>query len=584
MVSNRASRDSNSSTNRILIASDAVWWVVSALLAAAFRFEFRLEEVLVVPMFWLGVALASIGAATGYFSHLYRLRFSVASIDELRALAITIAVPGIVGAFVTGLFGGQFSVPRSAVFIAVPIFALLAGGTRAFLRFSRMVNSGRGVSSGDRAAIYGAGDAADALIPQLLGQDAVPYHPVALIDDSPAKGNRWIRGVPMAGTWAEIGQIAADYSLSTVILAIPSADSALVRRVYADASSLGLKVVVLPSLREYLGGRKSAADLRAVSIEDLLGRQSVGLDSGPVDRLIRGKRVLVTGAGGSIGTELSRQISHFGPAALVLADRDETGLLSAFSGVSHDGASSSCVQYLIDIRDNRVVQEMLEASKPDVVFHAAALKHLPILEAFPREAWKTNVAGTINLLQAAEDAAVSVFVNISTDKAAEPVSYLGRSKLLGERLTAWFGAKLGRPYVSVRFGNVLGSRGSLIPIISEQISAGGPVTLTDELATRYFMSIQEACQLVLQAAAHGDQQDVMVLDMGHPVSIKAIAERMIELSGASVPIRYMGLRPGEKLHEDLHSGDEQWLESPLPKIMRFKSTSLSPDDLGEGAW
>lgn len=558
-----------------MVPYDFTAWFVALLVAAVLRFEFRLESVPLVNTTILAVLLAGASLVVGFLTHLYRNRYVVGSLDELRALALTIFFVTAFGGFAVVLFGNLWGLPRSTVFIAAPIFLLLSGGLRAYLRFVRLRDA-QSMGTGRRALIYGAGDAAEGLIPQLLGMPDAPYNPVVLVDDSPQKANRWIRGVPMGGQWKDLSRLVRHYEVDTVIVAIPSATSELLSKVYADASLLSLQVVVLPTLSEYLGGRKTASELRSVSIEDLLGRQSIELDSALISRLIAGNRVLVTGAGGSIGSELARQIAGFGPASLTLVDRDETGLLIASMGIDSAENEPFHETYLVDIRDKEAVNALFQSRKPDVVFHAAALKHLPILEAFPHEAWKTNVEGTLNVLEASADLSVSVFVNISTDKAANPANVLGKSKKLGEELTAWFGATSGTPYVSVRFGNVLGSRGSLIPVIAEQISAGGPVTITDKAATRYFMSIPEACQLVLQAAAQGEEGDVMVLDMGQPVSIDGIAKRMIELSGKNVAIEYVGLRPGEKLHEDLLSDSETPLPSDHPKILRLKATPSNP--------
>lgn len=294
--------------------------------------------------------------------------------------------------------------------------------------------------------------------------------------------------------------------------------------------------------------------------------------------------MLVTGAGGSIGSELVRQISDLSPSSLVLVDRDETGLLSAAMGITGRGSGSSHQTHLADIRDHQAIDSLFDLYKPDVVFHAAALKHVSMLERFPREAWKTNVEGTLNVLRAAQRVGVSSFINISTDKAANPLNNLGKSKRLGEHLTSWFGANSGKPYVSVRFGNVLGSRGSLVPILVEQISQGGPVTLTDAKAPRYFMSIPEACQLVLQAASRGAEGDVLVLDMGDPVSIQEVAEKMIELSGGDIEIVYSGLRPGEKLHENLVEDGETMVSSGHPKIFVIKSEAKSPEEVLAQEW
>ena len=566
-----------------MVSYDFTAWFVALLVAAVLRFEFRLESVPLVNTTILAVLIAGASLVFGFLTLLYRNRYVVGSLDELRALALTIFLVTAFGGFVVVLFGNLWGLPRSTVFIAAPIFLLLSGGLRAYLRFVRLRDA-QSIGTGRRALIYGAGDAAEALIPQLLGVPDAPYHPVVLVDDSPQKANRWIRGVPMGGQWKDLSQLVSQHKVDTVIVAIPSATSELLSKVYSDASLVGLQVVVLPTLSEYLGGRKTASELRGVSIEDLLGRQSIELDSALISRLIAGKRVLVTGAGGSIGSELARQIAGFGPVSLTLVDRDETGLLIASMGIDSARNEPLHETYLVDIRDKEAVHALFQSRKPDVVFHAAALKHLPILEAFPHEAWKTNVEGTLNVLEASADVEVSAFVNISTDKAANPANALGKSKKLGEELTAWFGATSGKPYVSVRFGNVLGSRGSLIPVIAEQISAGGPVTITDKAATRYFMSIPEACQLVLQAAAQGEEGDVMVLDMGQPVSIDGIAKRMIELSGKNVAIEYVGLRPGEKLHEDLLSDSETPLPSEHPKILRLKATPSNPTKVLASPW
>jgi len=557
-------------------------WNFALILAAVLRFEFNIKAVPVDALFSFSLFLALIFLLTGFATHLYRNRFVSGSVDELKALLATIFLVVTLGGLFVLLFGSPIGLPRSLILIAAPIFLLLSGGLRLILRQSRLRDKGP-TTLGKRTLVYGAGDAAEALIPQLFGSNAL-YTPVALIDDSPEKSNRWIRGVPMAGDWSELASVVLKFQVELVLVAIPSANSELLARVYKDSSKLGLTVVVLPTLHEYLGGRTSASDLRSVRIEDLLGRQSLSLDNDRISRLIKEKRVLITGAGGSIGSELASQIAQLEPAFLTLVDRDETGLLLASLEVERLVGTGVSETYLLDIRDKQAVSSLFSSREPDVVFHAAALKHLAMLESFPDEAWKTNVQGTLNVLEAAAASSVGVFANISTDKAANAANTLGLSKKLGEELTAWFGAKTGRPFVSVRFGNVLGSRGSLIPVLSEQIASGGPVTLTDERATRYFMSIPEACQLVLQAAAQGEHGDVMVLDMGEPVKIKGIAERMIELSGKQVAIQYIGLRPGEKLHEDLLSDAESPIPSGHPKIMRVKAAPRSPQDVMALKW
>ena len=523
-----------------------------------------------------GISLAFLGVGVGYFTNLYRSRYVVGSFDEAVALAWTVLIVSVSFGMALFLLSNPWGFPRSIMFLAAPIFLSLSGGFRVFLRAQRLKVRGPAVY-GPRSIVYGAGSAAESLIPQLLDSVDSPFTPVALLDDDPGKSNRWIRGVPTAGTWSNLSEVVARYSATVLIVAIPSASSELFRKIYAESRDLDLRVIVLPSLSDYLAGKASAAELKEVGIEDLIGRSPVTLDTNAIAELLRNKKVLVTGAGGSIGSELAKQISMFSPASLIILDRDETGLLSTLMGIGSNHYARNVETALCDIRDEEAVLNMLERFQPEVVFHAAALKHLSILQEFPEEAWKTNVVGTWNVLQAAARCEAPVFVNISTDKAANPSSVLGKTKRLGEELTAWVGRETGQKYVSVRFGNVLGSRGSLIPILAEQIASGGPVTVTDKRATRYFMAISEACQLVLQAASHGYPQEVMILDMGLPVSINEIAVRMIELSGRDVQIIYTGLKTGEKIHEELYGESEEPLPSQHPSIMKLKVEPRAPE-------
>jgi len=574
------------SPNDVFLAPvDALAWFASFFIAVLFRFEFVIDGVNVGKVALLALLFVVVWFVVGHPHHLYRKRFLVGSKDELSALIRTLFIVSGLAGSASLIFGTVWGVSRSLALIAIPVFLLLSGGIRFIVRRSWSRSRVASVSVHTlRALVLGAGDAAESLIPQLLFSEKSPFTPVALLDDDPTKVNRWIEGIPMAGTWADAATAARRFRAESVIVAIPSATSELLARVYHDARKLDLQVVVLPSLREYLGGRAGAGELRQVSIEDLIGRQAVEFNAKEIFTLLRDKRVLVTGAGGSIGSELARQIATFEPSLLVLADRDESGLLMTSLGLPADFPDSASKTFLLDIRDPDALEELFQKHKPEVVFHAAALKHLSMLESHPREAWKTNVIGTLQVLEAAHKSEVGVFVNISTDKAANPANILGRSKMLAEQLTAWFGSTSNRPYVSVRFGNVLGSRGSLIPVISQQIESGGPVTITDKRATRYFMSISEACQLVLQAAAAGDAGDVMVLDMGEPVNINSIAERMIELSGREVTISYLGLRPGEKLHEELFSESEKLRPSIHPKIMRITSVPRTPQEVLTLKW
>jgi len=317
-------------------------------------------------------------------------------------------------------------------------------------------------------------------------------------------------------------------------------------------------------------------DLDSLDLHGLIGTRPAAADLEGVDELVRGRRILVTGAGGSIGSELCRQLARFEPAEVIMLDRDETALQHVQVSVAGHGLLDTRDVVLADIRDADAIERIMSERRPDVVFHAAALKHLPMLEQYPDEAWKTNVLGTRNVLRAAVAAQVSTLVNISTDKAANPTSVLGQTKRIAERLTAWTAAETGLPYVSVRFGNVLGSRGSMIPLFADLIRAGRPVTVTHPDATRYFMTIPEACHLVIQAAAIAEPGEVLVLDMGEPVRILDVAKRMLEALGGPSDIVFTGLRPGEKLHEELIGNGETERRPVHPKISHASVPPLPP--------
>lgn len=555
---------------------DVFSWLISILLAGLSRFDFVFSQVDLTGFFVLALFAAIFQLFFGKVLFLYRGRYRSATIDELKAL---IAVTALVSAplvLVTLLFGPEFGIPRSTVILATPIFLTLSGlsrVTRRFLQDSRPYNQGK------RTLIYGAGSMAESLIPQLLQDPKSQYLPVGLIDDSENKANRWINGVPMVGTWQKLSTIVQTTGSEVVIVCIARANASFMKKIEEDCRKVGVKVIVFPTLDEVLQGHTGLSDLRALSIEDLVGRRPIDTQVEEITSYLKGKRVLVTGAGGSIGSELCRQISRFGPSKLIMLDRDETGLQLAQLGVSGHGLLDTKDIMLADIREPDVLMKLFKREKPEVVFHAAALKHLPVLEQFPDEAWKTNVIGTQHVLEASHAVGVKTFINISTDKAADPTSILGKSKKIAEGLTAWFAQKTGDKYLSVRFGNVLGSRGSLLPTFTSLIESGGPLTVTHPDVTRFFMTIPEACQLVLQAGAIGRPRDVLILDMGEPVKILDIANRMIEISGKRIEIVFTGLRPGEKLHEDLYGMKEDSEVLVHELISHAKVEPIDPEEL-----
>jgi FlaA1/EpsC-like NDP-sugar epimerase len=352
------------------------------------------------------------------------------------------------------------------------------------------------------------------------------------------------------------------------------------RDLRSRADEAHLEMLVLPTIAQTLGGRPTTTDLRDVDLDDLLGRRPITMDTRAVSAQLEGKVVLVTGAGGSIGSELARQIARFRPRKLVLLDRDESGLQATKLSLGESGLLDTDDIVLADIRELEPLRSTFRRERPQIVYHAAALKHLPLLEAYPLEAYKTNVLGTLNVLTAAAEVDVLAFVNISTDKAADPTCVLGHSKRVTERLTAGFAEHHVGRYVSVRFGNVLGSRGSVIHAFTAQIERGGPITVTHPDVERYFMLIPEACQLVLEAATIGSGGEVLVLDIGEQVKIVDVATTLVRLSGRDdVDIAFTGLRPGEKLREDLFSALEDSRPTTNPLLRSVRAPGLWPGEV-----
>jgi FlaA1/EpsC-like NDP-sugar epimerase len=465
---------------------------------------------------FVGMA-ASAGAAVGSFEVLVRLLGWGAPLWGVRVVA------GLVGV-------GLMTVPRG------------------LWRWVRDRHSG----VGERLLVWGAGRGALAVLPALLAEGS-GFCPVALLDDDPGKRYRSLFGLRVVGGRRDLSALVERFGASAVLIAIPSASAELVRELVGEIEGLGVRALIVPPPGELLG---TVSDVREVTEADLLGRRVVNTDVGSIAGYLTGKRVLITGAGGSIGSELARQVFSFGPAELCLLDRDESALHATVLSMTGRALLTDDSTVLCDIRDAAAVRRVFRERRPEVVFHAAALKHVPMLERFPDEAYKTNVLGTRNVLAAAAACGVERFINISTDKAADPVNVLGLSKRVTERLTATAGLECGRPFTSVRFGNVLGSRGSMLITFRNQIKAGGPVTVTDPDATRYFMMIEEAVALTIQAGAIGGPGEVLVLDMGEPIRIRDVAELLVARSGRDIAIEYTGLRPGEKVHEALFGPDE----------------------------
>lgn len=562
---------------------DVVVWIIAIVSAQVLRFDFDPSKINITSTLLLLGVTAVLQLVGGWIFWLYRGRFGVGSFDEVRALffnTVAIMLVDVVVVFLLGFAGG---IPRSTMIIASPIAFSLMGLTRYLVRLSsdRRLKPG---ASAERTIILGAGYVGTLTVQRLLTDAAADFIPVAMIDDDPLKQNYEVRGVRVLGGIGQLADVAKQTQATTIIVCIGFADASLLRRVNDIAKEAGIRVLVLPPIEKIFDDPSTFGDLREISIEDLIGRHPVRLDLDSIAKYLKDARVLVTGAGGSIGAELCRQLVEFAPAELIMLDRDETGLQQTQLSIHGHGLLDTRDVVLADIRDAQALGEIFEQRQPTVVFHAAALKHLPMLEQYPGEAWKTNVLGTLNVLEAAASVDVKTFVNISTDKAANPTSVLGHSKRVAEKLTAGMGEKTGKRYISVRFGNVIGSRGSMLPTFTSLIEAGGPLTITDPDVTRFFMTIPEACQLVIQAGGVGRPGEVLILDMGEPVRILDVAERMIEQSGKDIEIVFTGLRHGEKLHEELVGAGESGERPFHPKISHASVKSLSKSGLNEATW
>lgn len=451
---------------------------------------------------------------------------------------------------------------------------------RASTRGPAAPGSTRDADGVSRVVVMGAGESGIQTINAMLGDPSSPYDPVAVVDDDPAKSDTSVRGIPVRGTFRDLVEVAEVSGSSTVVLAVPSAAAALIRSVTDTATMAGLSIRIVPPVQNLIGGTIGITDIGPVTESDLLGRRNIDTDVNAMAAYLEGKRVLVTGAGGSIGSELCRQIYRFKPASLVKVDRDEVALQALQLSIEGLGHLETRNLVVADVRDGTRIDEVFAEHKPEIVFHAAALRHLSLLELYPEEAWKTNVEGTNHVLRAAAKVGVTHFVNVSTDKAADPNSVLGYTKRIAEQLTVWYAHRSRGDWVSVRFGNVLGSRGSVLETFYAQIDAGGPVTVPHPEATRFFMSPSDACQLVIQAAAIGHRGEAMVLDMGEPVRLVDVAERLVAAVEEPISIIFTGLRPGEKLHDTLVSGGELEIRRAHPLITHLHVPALTPAQLG----
>jgi FlaA1/EpsC-like NDP-sugar epimerase len=573
------------------IVAASIAWYASYLL----RFNFELpseHNAVMLQTLWLVLPLQ----AFAFISFgLYRGTWRFASVLDLKRILLTVAVAAVVLVAVLFMLSTSFRVPRS-VFILDPILLLLMmGGSRFVYRATKEHQLyGAHLRRGEPVIIFGAGVAAMSLVKDLA--QSSQWRVVGLLDDDETMHGREILGVRVQGNIASLPKIAARFSVRHVIIAMPSARHQERRRVLELSNQLDLEVLTVPSIDDLMSGRLNISQIRRVDVEDLLGRDAVDLDNSGLQGLIQGHAVMVSGAGGSIGSELSRQIVKFNPSTLICFDISEFALYQLEQELA--GTSTQLIYVVGDVKNAARLDQLLAKHQPKVVFHAAAYKHVPLMEnENVSEAFNNNVLGTYTLAKACKVAGVDKFVLVSTDKAVNPTNVMGATKRLAEMVCQGLQEAKGTRFVMVRFGNVLGSSGSVIPKFREQIKAGGPITVTHPEITRYFMSIPEAAQLVMQAGLMGAGGEIFVLDMGEPVRIVDLARDMIKLSGLQedeIAIEFSGLRPGEKLYEELLADDEHTLPTPHEKLriasaravdapwvdslLQWVSTTLSKDE------
>jgi len=520
--------------------------------------------------------LIVIRALTFVRFRLYDGMWRYTSLYDLRAIAGAVATSSVLFyAVVKSPLGPVY--PRSVFVSDALLLVLMLSATRLARRIYAELSAG---GHGKRVLVYGAGDAGELIVRDMKTNRACGYEPIGFVDDDRAKVGRRIHGVLVLGTRQELPAIIAKHRPAQVLIAMPSADPASIRPVVRALEPFKLSIKTLPKLHDVIGGKIQVNDIRSLSVEDLLARPPVGLDPVPVRHLIRGRRVMVTGAGGSIGSELCRQIVKLNPASLVMFERYENSL-HAVRLELEDGKPACGLHPVVgDVGDTACVGAALQLYQPEIVFHAAAHKHVPLMEESPCEAIKNNVRGTRLLAQAAEFYGVDRFIFISTDKAVNPTSVMGASKRLAEMAIQTQAMGSGTSFAIVRFGNVLGSNGSVVPRFLEQIRKGGPVTVTHPDMRRFFMLIPEAVQLVLHSASQAESGGTYVLEMGDQVKLVDMARDLIRLAGfvpdGEIAITFTGLRPGEKLYEELVGINEVAGPSRIEKIHRV--TSRTPPD------
>ncbi|QSX07949.1 polysaccharide biosynthesis protein [Alkalibacter rhizosphaerae] len=547
----------------ILIIIDILLVGFSYVAALALRFDFQIPAsnwASLKQHIWIFIALQIIVFILG---RMYHSLWKYASIRELVQIMVTIGLSNAVVVAYAYLSIDFFQVnyPRSAFLISTIIDIFLVGGVRiAYRVIPAKIRKYRGYENKKRVLIVGAGDAGAMLMKEINNHTELNSKVVAFVDDDVKKKGMRISGAPVVSTSDDIPKVVKKYQIDEIVIAIPSASKGQVQEIVSVCKKTKAKLKILPGIYEIIGGMVKVSHIRDVQIEDLLGREQVRLDMAEIRNFLKYKTVMVTGAGGSIGSELCRQIALFQPKELILLEIYENSVYDLEHELRGTFQDINLKVVIASVRDRKRIEEVMDQCRPEVIFHAAAHKHVPLMENNPKEAVKNNVFGTLNLAQMADRYGVKKFVLISTDKAVNPTNIMGATKRLCEMIVQSIDRESKTEFAAVRFGNVLGSNGSVIPLFKNQIAKGGPVTITHEDIIRYFMSIPEAAQLVLQAGAMAQGGEIFILDMGEPVKIMDLAQDLIRLSGfepgVDMKIEVTGLRPGEKLYEELLLDEE----------------------------
>jgi len=572
------------------IICDIILISLSVFLAFFLRFEGQIPSRYFLNIEWIIFFSLLITLPIFYFLKLYAFSWTYVSTTELISL---VKATGLSFLILTAVFFISrdhpiFSgFPRSTLFITYFFIFILCGGVRFTKRVYLQILQGGKKEEKERTLIVGAGDAGEQIIRSILSFPNTPYYPIGFIDDNPTKQGIIIHGLKVLGKIDEIPQIVENKGVDGLIIALPSAGPKAIRRAVEMGRRAGLKKIkIIPSITEIIDGEVSLGTLRKVEVEDLLGREPVSLYTKSVEKFIKNKTVLITGAAGSIGSELCRQVAKFRPSQLLLLDQDETGIFNIFNELEDKSPKLKVFSIIADIQDKEKIEQIFNKFKPNIIFHAAAYKHVPLMEEHPDEAVKNNIFGTKIVAEAALRNRVENFIFISTDKSVNPTSVMGATKRVGEMICQVLNKKGPTKFISVRFGNVLNSRGSAIPIFREQIKRGGPVEITHPEMKRYFMLTSEACLLVMEAGAIGQGGEVFVLDMGEPIKILDLAKEMIRLSGfepdKDIPIVFTGVRPGEKLFEEILTAEEGTIATQNQKIFIAKLSEINVDKLNTG--